>query len=140
MANGVSLAGQTLANVNAGTAIPTYTYAALGGTGTYTYAIASGTLPSGITLNTSNGQLTGTSTVAGTYTFTVQADDYIIVLLDHETPVYIGNTGISEGEEKTVDIAVKNGIHTITMIVTNVKGPGGGAIDIKDGLIVRTAS
>jgi len=42
------------------------------GTGPYTYAVASGTLPSGLTLSRS-GSLTGTPTTGGSFTFTVQA-------------------------------------------------------------------
>lgn len=67
-----------------------------------------------------------------TYTFTIQADDYIIVLLDYEKPVYVGLTGLSNGEEKTVDTRIKNGIHTITMIITNYRGPGAGAVRVTD--------
>ena len=41
------------------------------GTGTYTFSLASGTLPPGMTLY-AGGTLSGTTTGAGTYTFTVQ--------------------------------------------------------------------
>ncbi|MBB4594668.1 outer membrane autotransporter protein [Xanthomonas arboricola] len=47
---------------------------ASGGTAPYTYAIASGVLPAGLTL-ASNGTLSGTATVEGTFNFTVQATD-----------------------------------------------------------------
>nr|WP_260178781.1 putative Ig domain-containing protein [Xanthomonas cannabis] len=47
---------------------------ASGGTAPYTYAIASGVLPTGLTL-ASNGTLSGTATVEGTFNFTVQATD-----------------------------------------------------------------
>jgi len=47
---------------------------ASGGTAPYTYAIASGSLPPGITL-ASNGTLSGTATAGGTYNFTVTATD-----------------------------------------------------------------
>ena len=47
-----------------------------GGTGPFTYALISGALPSGITLNASTGAITGTSTAAtGTYPFGVQVTD-----------------------------------------------------------------
>ncbi len=47
---------------------------ATGGTGPYTYSLVSGSLPQGLTLS-SNGQITGTPTTAGTYTFTSKVVD-----------------------------------------------------------------
>jgi YVTN family beta-propeller protein len=48
---------------------------ASGGVAPYTFSIASGSLPSGLTLNTSTGAITGTPTTAGTYNFTAQVVD-----------------------------------------------------------------
>jgi hypothetical protein len=45
-----------------------------GGSGRYSFAVVSGVLPSGMTLS-STGNLSGTATIAGTYTFTVQGTD-----------------------------------------------------------------
>lgn len=45
-----------------------------GGTAPYTYALASGAFPAGITLQ-SNGTLSGTPTAAGTFNFAVRATD-----------------------------------------------------------------
>ena len=50
----------------------TQALAATGGTGPPSFAVTTGTLPPGLTL-TPAGQLSGTPTTAGTYTFTVQA-------------------------------------------------------------------
>ncbi len=46
-----------------------------GADGTVTYAVASGTLPAGTTLNTGTGVISGTPTTAATYTFSISADD-----------------------------------------------------------------
>ena len=43
--------------------------------GAVTYEITEGSLPTGLSLNTSTGEISGTPTTAGTYTFTVQATD-----------------------------------------------------------------
>jgi hypothetical protein len=52
------------------------TIAASGGTGTKTFAIASGALPTGLTINSSTGAISGTPTgTAGTATFTVRVTD-----------------------------------------------------------------
>ncbi len=45
------------------------------GTAPITWSVASGTLPTGVTLNASTGALSGTPTVAGAYTFAVQASN-----------------------------------------------------------------
>ncbi|HUB91962.1 MAG TPA: Ig-like domain-containing protein [Dyella sp.] len=51
------------------------TLAASGGTAPYTYAMASGALPPGLSLNASTGLLSGTTLTAGTFNFTVRASD-----------------------------------------------------------------
>ena len=48
-----------------------------GGTPPYTWALTAGTLPPGVTLNTSNGAVTGTPTTAGTYLFSLRGTDSI---------------------------------------------------------------
>jgi hypothetical protein len=49
------------------------TLSAAGGSGSYTWSISSGSLPTGLSL--SAGVISGTPTVAGTFTFTVEATD-----------------------------------------------------------------
>ncbi len=46
-----------------------------GGTPPYTFSLVSGTLPNGLTLNTSTGALTGTPTKAGVFNFSVKVVD-----------------------------------------------------------------
>ena len=48
---------------------------ATGGVAPYTFSIISGSLPPGLSLNTSTGAITGTPTTAGTYNFTAQVVD-----------------------------------------------------------------
>jgi hypothetical protein len=49
--------------------------AASGGTQPYSWSLASGSLPPGLTLNSSTGAITGTPTTAGTSNFTAQVTD-----------------------------------------------------------------
>jgi hypothetical protein len=51
------------------------TLTASGGTSPYTWLILSGSLPTGLSLNSSNGTISGTPTKAGTYSFTVKLTD-----------------------------------------------------------------
>jgi hypothetical protein len=51
------------------------TLAASGGTTPYTWSISSGSLPAGLTLNSSTGAITGTPTGTGTSNFTAQVSD-----------------------------------------------------------------
>lgn len=51
------------------------TVSASGGTAPYTYSLASGSLPTGLSLNASTGTITGTPSGTGTSTFTISATD-----------------------------------------------------------------
>ena len=48
---------------------------ASGGTAPYTFALNSGSLPGGLSLNPTTGAITGTPTTAGAFTFTVKVTD-----------------------------------------------------------------
>jgi hypothetical protein len=50
---------------------------ATGGVPAYTWSITLGTLPAGITLNSTTGLISGTPTAGGTFTFTVTVKDQI---------------------------------------------------------------
>lgn len=51
------------------------TYTATGGTAPYTYAVSSGTLPNGLSLNSATGALSGTPIAAGAFPFSVRVTD-----------------------------------------------------------------
>jgi hypothetical protein len=70
----LTLSPTSLPNGTVGTAY-SQTITASGGSGGYTYAKTSGTLPAGLALNGSTGVLSGTPTAASTYSFTITATD-----------------------------------------------------------------
>ena len=51
------------------------TLTASGGTTPYAYSVSAGTLPAGMSLNSSTGVLSGTPTAAGSFNFTVKVTD-----------------------------------------------------------------
>jgi hypothetical protein len=51
------------------------TFTATGGSGTYTWALASGALPPGVALDASKGTITGTPRTAGSFSFVLAAKD-----------------------------------------------------------------
>lgn len=63
-----------LTNGFVGIAYPQMQFTAVGGVGAYTFAIGSGTLPTGLTLTT-DGKISGIPTVVGNYYFTLIATD-----------------------------------------------------------------
>ncbi|CAG0965474.1 hypothetical protein PLCT2_01009 [Planctomycetaceae bacterium] len=77
-AGGLTIVTTTLPNGVIGAAY-SGTITAQNGTGPYTWSLASGTLPTGLTLNTAatglTTSITGTPTAAGVFTFTVQVAD-----------------------------------------------------------------
>jgi uncharacterized protein YhjY with autotransporter beta-barrel domain len=70
----LSLTPDTLTGAMAGVAY-TQTFAASGGIAPYQYALSAGTLPTGLSLNASTGQLAGTPTQAGSFDISITATD-----------------------------------------------------------------
>jgi hypothetical protein len=46
-----------------------------GGTGSYTYSVSAGSIPAGLSLNSSIGKVFGTPTQAGSFSYTIQVND-----------------------------------------------------------------
>jgi hypothetical protein len=81
---------------------------AAGGTPGYSYTLTQGSLPSGLTLNPTNGLISGTPTSSGTSSFTVQASDSagdapvsqaLSLMVDPEVPVSVTSTSLDNGTQ-----------------------------------------
>jgi uncharacterized protein YhjY with autotransporter beta-barrel domain len=114
---------------------PAQTIVAAGGTAPYTYAITGGALPAGLSLSTA-GVITGTSTAAGTATFTVTATDAngYTGSLDYSIDVSAAPTIVvsptslpsaAQGTAYTLTIAASGGTPAYTYAVTSGSLPAG---------------
>jgi outer membrane autotransporter protein len=70
----IAIAPATLPNPVVGAAYA-QTLTVSGGTAPYTFAVTTGTLPTGLALNAATGAISGTPTASGTFAFTVTATD-----------------------------------------------------------------
>ena len=71
----VTPAAGALTAATAGVAYTTVTFGASGGTAPYTFSLASGAVPAGMTFNAAAGTLSGTPTAVGSFSFSVKATD-----------------------------------------------------------------
>lgn len=85
----VSIVTTSTPNGTAGTAYPSTTLAASGGTPAYKWSVNSGALPPGLTL-ASTGALSGTPTTSGTYSFTAQVNDSASGAATHTYSLTVG--------------------------------------------------
>ncbi len=93
------------ATATAGTAY-SYTYTATAPTGepAPTFVVTSGALPPGLSLNPATGELSGTPTRAGTFTFTVEAENAANGDIGAENTVTVGHaTGGAPGDVYVAD-------------------------------------
>lgn len=110
------------------------TVTASAGSGTYTYSVASGALPTGLSLNTGTGAITGTPTTVGSYTFSIGATDgtlsgsrsYTVQIAG--VALTVGPTTLAGGattQTWTQQITVTGGTGTNTCAVTAGALPAG---------------
>jgi hypothetical protein len=98
------------------------TVQATGGVTPYTWAISVGTLPAGLSLNTSTGAITGTPTTSGTSNFTVK-------VTDSTKP-----TGLTATAAMSITINAPLAITTTTLPGGTVGSPYNGAVNATGGV------
>jgi hypothetical protein len=107
----ITLAPAGLPNGALGAAYNQQITAGGGGVGNYQFAVSSGALPPGLTLNYGNGQLSGTPTATGTYRFTITTTfvlsgcpgrrEYTLTIVPSCTTITINPTGLPAGQGGT---------------------------------------
>ncbi len=100
-----------------GTAYTSYTFVA-NGTPAPTYSLASGSLPSGLTLS-SAGVLSGTPTVAGTYTFVVQASNALGSFNTNSITITVGQAPTAFSAQNPSATGVVGAAYTSYTFVAN---------------------
>lgn len=137
----------SLPNGTVGTAY-SQTVAATGGAGPYSWAVSSGALPDGLSLNSSNGGISGTPSSAKTFNFTIKVTDShnatatqaFSVTIVANTPALTINTGSSlpdgtVGVGYSQTVTATGGAPPYTWSVTSGSLPGGLNLDGPSGTI-----
>jgi len=108
----LSISTSSLASGTVGTAYSAMLQAT-GGTTPYSWSITSGSLPPGLSINTSSGAISGTPTAAGTFAFTAKVTDAAsdtstksLSLTIAALPLAITTTSVSSGSTNTAYSAV----------------------------------
>jgi len=123
------------------------TLAATGGTGAKTWAVSSGTLPTGLSLNASTGAITGTPTAAGTSNFTARATDTVgatgtkalsIVINPAVTITTSSLPGGSVGTAYNQTLAATGGTGAKTWAIASGSLPAGLSLNTATGAITGT--
>jgi hypothetical protein len=122
----------------------------IGGSGHYTYSIASGTMPAGLTLNSSTGVISGTPTTPGTYTFTAKVTDSngstdtdICTIVVQSVPINLGCGSCSagnaqKGQSYSSALPVTGGTGSYKFSIVSGYLPAGLTLNATTGVISGT--
>lgn len=132
----------SLPNSNVGVAY-SQTLAASGGTGTYTWSIATGSLPAALSLVPATGVISGTPTAAGTFNFTIRVADGITAVT---TPLSIKvnpvlaitttslpNSDVGVAYLQTLVVSGGSGVYTWSLLAGSL--PAGLSLPPSTGII-----
>ncbi|MHC4714185.1 MAG: putative Ig domain-containing protein, partial [Planctomycetota bacterium] len=126
------------------------TLAATGGITPYTWAVISGSLPAGLSLNSSTGEISGTPTTAETANFTVEVTDSqtptpdtdqqaLSITIDPAAePLVITTTSLPDGTKKqpySETLVATGGVTPYTWSIVAGRLPNGLSLDSATGVI-----
>ena len=127
---------------------------ATGATGTFTWSVTAGSLPPGLTFQTSSSstsaEITGTPTVLGTYKFTVQVTDSsgstvtqaLSITINPEPPLAVATGSLPNGQVGTAydqPLQASSGTLPYTWSLINGTLPIGLSLTASNGVISGTA-
>ncbi|MEA2475790.1 MAG: hypothetical protein QOE06_3705, partial [Thermoleophilaceae bacterium] len=147
------IAGPSLAcsSVNSGEVGVAFTSPAMmvtGGTAPFTFSVATGALPSGLTLDSTTGAITGTPTAAGTFTIEVTDANHVVAAGTCPFTIVaapsIACSSVNSGEVglafNSPAMVVTGGVGTLTFSVGTGSLPAGLALNASTGAITGTAT
>ncbi len=123
------------------------TIAASGGTGSYTFGIASGALPSGLSLSATTGQISGAALATGTYNITFKVSDSgspvqtatkALSLTVAANPVAIATSSLvsaTSGSSYSATLAGSGGVLPYTWTLSGGSLPSGLSLNSLTGVI-----
>jgi len=164
-ADGVNTAGESVLTLNARAILvsPGFlstvklntefstTLSATGGTGPYTWAVSSGSLPTGIAIENSTGVLSGTPTAAGANSFTIRATDadgffgeraYQLNIINGTPTALTTASCVSgyNGSAYSQTLSATGGDGSLAWSISSGALPGGLSLDTSTGSITGTAT
>jgi hypothetical protein len=144
----IALSPATLPNGTTGQAY-SQTITASGGAGPYTFAVTIGSIPNGLSLNSSTGALSGTPTAAGSFLFTITATDSVLGATGHRDyavsvafpPITVTPASLPDGtvgHPYSQTITGSGGTSPYTFSVALGSLPDGLALDSATGVLSGT--
>lgn len=140
---GPSFTDQTVTNGTRGTAYSN----GVSASNTSSYSVFSGALPTGLSLNTSNGAITGTPSAAGTFNFVIRATGSfegtvntptLTIVINPATPVFSDSTVVSTASVGTAYSDSVTASEAASYSVFSGALPGGLNLNTSTGAITGT--
>ena len=125
-----------------------HTFTSIGGVGAVTWALTSGSFPTGLTLNPATGVLSGIPTATGTFTFSLTATDSVgnvaapiscsIIITARFTASCGSSTGSTVGSSFTQTMTETGGVSPFTWSILSGAIPPGTTLTPLTGVIAGT--